>query len=373
MAEFVDKSYEGILARMIQRITDEYPELDPREGGIMYNALAAAAMELANAYASQDSLNNECFAATASLEGLYVLCDEVGIDTYATFSATKGMFKGEFDADVPPLSRWNLGNYNYTVAYTIEEETDIENNKWVFALECETPGTDPNGIRGDLTPVDYVNSNMTVAKITECIIAGQDDWDEDSIRAYYFAHVNRTNADGNVSQYGLWCTENPAIGNYRVFSLENGANTVTVSILNADNGVASQALISEFQEYLDPTTLVTEGGTPIPQGMGNGAAPIGAIVTVDTATEKTINVTGSVKFEPGYDDTSILDEAIEDFFKEIAYVKNSVQYMSLGAKLLDTAGIDYVAMLTVNGGTTDVALGDKEIPILGTTTWTVVT
>lgn len=368
-----DRNYEAILARMIARISADYPELDTREGGLLFNALAAAAMELTNAYASQDSLANECFAATASKDGLYTLCEEMGIDTYAIFSATKGIFKAEFDAEVPPLSRWNLGNYNYTVAYTIEEETDEENDKYVYALECETPGTDPNGLRGDLTPVDYVNSNMQVAKITECIIAGQDEWDEDMIRNYYYAYVNRTNADGNVSQYGLWCTENPAVGNYRVFPLEDGPNTVTVSILNADNGVASQALISEFQEYLDPTTLVTEGGTPIPQGMGNGAAPIGAIVTVDTATEKTINVTGSVKFEPGYDDTTLLDDAIEEFFKEIAYVKSAVQYMTLGAKLLDTTGIDYVAMLTINGGTSDIALGDKEIPKLGTTTWTVVT
>lgn len=370
---YEDKSYEGILARMIERVSNDYPELDTREGGILFNALASAAMELTNAYVSQDTLSKECFAATASLEGLYALCDEAGIDTYATFSATKGIFKAEFDAEVPPLSRWNLGNYNYTVAYTIEDETDVEQNKYVYAMECETPGTAPNGLRGDLTPVDYVNSNMNVAKITECIIAGQDDWDEEQIRAYYYAHVNRTNTDGNVSQYGLWCTENPAIGNYRVFPLEDGANTVTVSILNAENGVASQALISEFQEYLDPTTLVTEGGTPIPQGMGNGQAPIGAIVTVDTATEKNITVTGSVKFEAGYDDTTILDDAIEEFFKEIAYVKNAVQYMSLGAKLLDTPGIDFVSMLTVNSGTTDVALGDKEIPKLASTSWTVVT
>ena len=368
-----DRTYETILARMIGRITTQYPELDTREGGIIFNALASAAMELTNSYASQDSIRNECFAATASLEGLYQLCDEVGIDTFATFTATKGIFKAEFDAEVPPFSRWNLGNYNYSVVYEIEEERDEEQNKYFYALECEIPGTGANGMRGDLTPVDYVNTNLTVAKITECLIAAQDDWTEDQIRAYYYAYVNRTNADGNISQYGLWCTENPAIGNYRVFPLEDGPNTVTVSILNADNGVASQTLIDEFQEQLDPKTLTTETGTPIPQGMGNGDAPIGAIVTVDTATEKTINVTGSVKFEAGYDDTTILDNAIREFFKEIAYQKSAVQYMTLGARLLDATGIDFVSMLTINSGTTDVALGDKEIPILGSTSWTVVT
>lgn len=374
---FEDKTYDSIIADMLERVTTQYPELDAREGGILFNAMAAAAMEISIAYAELGRVYDEGYAQTATRTGLMMLCEEMGIDTFSLFSATYGVFKGVFDVDVPSFSRWNLGEYNYIIIEPVEEETDPEQDIYTYTMQCEVAGTGPNGLRGDLTPTDYVNASMQRAEITECIIAGRDEATDDEIREYYYSYVSRAEADGNVEQYNSWCEEYVGsgglgtIGNHRIFPLEDGRDTVTVSILNSENKPASQALIDEFQEYLDPKNLVDEDGNPIPQGMGNGVAPIGAIVTVDTATEKTINVTGTVQFEPGYSDTEILDNAIRDYFNEIAYEKSAVIYMSLGAKLIDTEGVDFVSNLTVNGGQVNVALGDKEIPKLGTTSWTV--
>ena len=374
---FEEKTYDNILKDMMDRIVDLYPEQDNREGGILFNALASAAMEISIAYSALGAVQRETFVTTATREGLLMACEEIGIDTFATFSASNGIFKGEFDTEVPPFSSWNLAEYNYLVIAPIEEETDPEQNKYVYTMQCETPGTGANGLRGDLTPADYINAQMSVAKITECLIAGRDEATDDEIRDYYISHVSRAEADGNVAQYQTWCEEYigsaglGTIGNSKIFPLENGPNTVTVSILNADNEPASQELIDEFQEYLDPKTLVDDNGDPIPQGMGNGSAPIGAIVTVDTATELVVNVTGTVQFETGYSDTAVLDKAIRDYFHEIAYDRNAVHYMALGARLIDAEGIDFVTNLTINGQTDNIALGSKQIPKLGTTTWAV--
>ena len=46
--------------------------------------------------------------------------------------------------------------------------------------------------------------------------------------------------------------------------------------------------------------------------------------------------------------------------------------MSLGAVILAVDGVEAISNLTVNGGTADITLGDEEIPVKGTTTWTVV-
>jgi len=375
---FEEYTYESVLHDMMDRVTAQYPELDSREGGILFNAMASAAMEISIAYTKLSGVFDECFVQTASREYLMVACQEMGIDTFATFSATYGTFKGVFDVDVPTFSRWNLGEYNYLVVEPIADETDPDTDTYTFVMQCETPGTGPNGLRGDLTPTDYVNALMSRAEITECITAGRDEATDDDIRNYYYSYVSRTDSDGNVSQYNSWCEEYigsagvGSIGNHRIFPLEDGPNTVTVSILDSDNLPASQELIDEFQEYLDPTTLEDDDGNPIPQGMGNGVAPIGAIVTVDTATQVTIDVTGTVQFEPGFSDTTTLDDAIEEFFHDISYDKDMVQYMTLGAKLIDVEGVDYVTNLTINGDTDNIPLGDKEIPKLGTSTWTVV-
>ena len=75
----------------------------------------------------------------------------------------------------------------------------------------------------------------------------------------------------------------------------------------------------------------------------------------------------------GFSDTSIIDKQLQAYFAEIAYKKNVLSYMSVGAEILKTEGVEFVSNLTLNGGTSDIVLGDEEIPALGTTTWEVTT
>ena len=107
--------------------------------------------------------------------------------------------------------------------------------------------------------------------------------------------------------------------------------------------------------------------------MGDGIAPIGAIVTVSTATPVPITVKATVMLADGFNDTSIIDKQLQSYFTEIAYKKNVVSYMSIGAEILKTEGVEFVNNLTLNGGTSDIVLGDEEIPTLGATTWEVTT
>ena len=68
---YEDMTYEVILDRMIERVVDSYPEIDTREGSIIYNALAPAALELAIMYTELDNAIAESFVDTASRE--YIL------------------------------------------------------------------------------------------------------------------------------------------------------------------------------------------------------------------------------------------------------------------------------------------------------------
>ena len=354
---YESQTYETILSRMIARVTAKYPNLDTREGSLIFDALAPAALEMAIMYIELDNVMRESFVNTASREYVLVACEQMGMDI-SVFEASGGVHKGVFDTEVPIGSRWNCDLYNFVVT----EYIGVENGYHAYRMDCENTGTAPNKQTGDLTPITNAPSALTYAKLVECLIEGENETSDEDVRNAYFDYVNSVATDGNINQYYRWCNEFDGIGNAKVMPLWNGANTVKVSILNTSNRKASDTLVAEFQKFLDPNT----------EGMGNGAAPIGAFVTVTTATEVPISVSASVKMKEGFSDTSTIDEALVNHFAQIAYDKSNVSYMTIGAVILSAEGVDYITDLQIGGGTSDITLGAEEIAVLGITNWTVV-
>lgn len=354
---YEDLTYEVILLRLMERVIKDYPNLDRREGSIIFNALASAAVEFAIAYDEIDNSRKQSFVKTATRHFALLGCEQMGMDV-SVFEASAGTHKCEFDVEVNIGSRWNCELFNYKIT----EYIGLEDGLHIYKAECETLGTTPNNQTGDLTPIDEVPNDLTIARITECLIEGENETSDEDIKNAYFDYVKNTVADGNVAQYKRWCSEYEGIGNAKILPLWNGANTVKVSILSVSNRAASETLINEFQEYLDPNI----------EGMGNGVAPIGAFVTVSTATEVPINVTAKVAMKDGYSDTTTISAELEKYFASIAYDKSTVSYMSMGAAILNATGVEFISDLTINGGTSDVTLGTEEIPVVGEVTWTVV-
>lgn len=359
---YESQTYEAILARMMARVSDKYPNLDTREGSILFNALAPAALELAVMYTELDNVIKESFVNTASREYILIGCEQMGMDI-SIFEASAGVHKGEFDVEVDVGSRWNCDLYNYTVT----EFIGMNGEYYTYRMKCENVGTAPNTQTGDLTPITEVPTGLSYAKVTECLIEGENETSDEDIKTAYYEYVNSTVSDGNVAQYKRWCAEYKdengvrGIGNARIFPLWNGDNTVKVSVLSSSNTKASDLLVQEFQEYLDPNV----------EGMGNGVAPIGAFVTVTTADEVPINIKATVGLKTGYTDMTVIEQALTDYFSEIAYEKNMVSYMSIGAVILNVEGVETVDNLLVNNSTDNITLNEEEIPVLGTTDWTV--
>lgn len=358
---YEDMTYEVILERMIERVVESYPELDTREGSIIYNALAPAALELAIMYTELDNAIAESFVDTASREYILTHCEQMGMDI-SPFEETYGVHKALFNVEVPIGSRWNCDLYNYEV----EEYIGVEGDYYAYELLCETGGTAPNTTKGALIAIEDIPDGFESGELVECLVSGENETSDEDIKSAYYSFVNATRTDGSVSQYQQWCNEfdgkSGRIGNHKIFPLWNGANTVKVSILNASNHKASEELIAEFQKELDPDIT----------GMGNGKAPIGAFVTVSTATEVPISISADITMRSGYTDTTLIDTAISNYFADISYEKSIVSYMTLGAEILKVECVESIANLKVNGGTSDIPLGVEEIPTVGTLNWSVV-
>ena len=352
-------TFQYLLNRMIDFIKQRNSNIDSREGSVAYDSVASNALETTNVYLAIDNVRNETFISTASREGKLECCKSQGIDT-SIFEAHAGSFLGEFNVEVEIGSRWNLDLYNYQVTDYIGQ--DEETQYYKYQLLCETIGSAPNNVTGNLTPISDPPRGLSYAAITECLIQGENETSDADIEKYYFTYISRNNSDGNVAQYEFWCSEYPNIGNYKIFPCWNGKNTVKVSILDSDNKSASDELINEFQEYLDPNS----------EGMGNGKAPIGSIVTVTTASILPINISAKVSLKNDVLNTSSIEPALKAYLSDIAYTSETVSYIAIAATMLNAEGISNVSEVLVNNGTSDIILENEQIPELGELNITVV-
>jgi len=353
---YEEQYFANILDRLLARVIYDYPDIDTREGSFIYNALAPAALELEALYQELDVFHAETFAGTATREGLINRASEIGLSIN---DASCAEFKGKFNVDVPLGTRFNNAYYNYAVTEKLGTEVEDEVTYYTAVVTCETAGSAPNKILGDLIPIDYV-ANIEHAELVECLIEGEDEEDIEHLRVRYFQKVNGRVEDGNIAQYKWWCEEYDGIGAYKITPLWNGANTVKVSILSSSNTPATEKLIADFQDYLDP------GST----GMGDGVAPIGAIVTVDTASAFPISVSFNAKLVEGYtyDDslTAQIEEVISEYLSSISYKKNNVNYLMIAAAIMNCEFIDSITNLLVNGTTSDIYIGEESVAVMAT-------
>ena len=374
---FEEKTFENILSDMLSYVADRYGELDTREGSIIYTALAPIALELESAYREMEMILEETFLETASKEYLIKHGDQIGMTIN---EATFGHFEGEFNVDVEIGSRFNLDKFNYNVIGKLSDPTD-DNPHYRFELVCETEGSEPNSYLGTLTPITYI-ANLAHAELTSVIIYGEEEEETEAYRYRLQIHLNNPPTDGNIAQYNEWLDEYDGVGKYRVLPRWNGANTVKLVILNSENRRADETFIKDVQEYFDPPNAninddAADSTYPQGRGMGNGQAPIGAIVTVDTVTEVPVTVICQLKLKDGYTTPVKVEEAVQSYLESIAFNKNSVAYMPISAAIYNTPCVSDIESLriSVNGKVMDtsvtpfvdnVIIGDNEIAVLDT-------
>lgn len=348
------KTYEQILSDMLARVPND---LDKREGSVIYDALAPAAAELAQEYIEIQAQEDLAFIDTSNGERLRQKGSEVLGDQGlpATFAVRKGEFKDTLGVlfDVPLNSRYRLNNVVYEVTSAI--------STGIFELTAETAGTVGNIDFGFMVPVTNV-PNLGTAELQDVLILGENAETDAEYVARYKKAVSDPAQDGNIAQYEEWANEFGGIGRAKVFPLWNGQNTVKVSILDDNNDIASGTLVDDFQEYLMPLAS---------PGLGEGQAPIGAIVTVTTAAYLTINVTATITLTSGFTIPQAETEVaalLETFFRDqVSYLKDQVTVIETGNVILSAQSVQSVAAgLLLNGSNSDVPLGAEQIPEVGT-------
>jgi Uncharacterized homolog of phage Mu protein gp47 len=348
-------TYQTILMRMIERVKQADSNLDTREGSVIFNALAPAAVELVNMYIQLNTILNETYADTATREYLIKRVSEFGIVPYP---ATNAIVQGEFNMNVPIGSRFSLQNteLNYVVVERI--------STGIYRLQCETPGSVANDRFGRLIPIDFI-AGLTTARLTQLLIPGEDVEETEHLRQRFFDSLDSTAFGGNIKDYKEHVTALQGVGGVKVHPVWNGGGTVKLVIIDSDYNPPTQALIASVQTAIDPTQN---------QGLGYGIAPIGHVVTVTGVSSTTINIVINLTLESGWtwdDIKPFAETAIDDYFTELASQWDNtevtvVRISNIEVRLLALQGVIDVYDTTLNGQAQNMILGSDYIPIRGT-------
>ncbi len=386
-----------LLNRMSDRVKNN---IDKREGSIIYDALSPAALELEALYIELERLISESYGDTASREYLLLRCKERGIyPEPSTNALLKGMFT---PTNIDVLNkRFNIGEINYIVTEKISDG--------VYSVTCETAGREGNRHFGSMLPIDYIQGLQT-AELTEVLIPGEDEEDTEKLRQRYFNSFKDSAFGGNVRDYFNKTKSIPGVGSVKVSRVWNAdikpsemlvndnitkwyngivnslpadvsnwlkaiykaasekklttGGTVLLTILDSDFNPASGALIKRVGETMDPEEYA---------GEGLGLAPIGHVVSVNSAKPVDIFINTSLTFDSGYDWDNLsgsINSAVSDYLLEIRKQWEDseisvVRISRIEMRLLDIKGIADISGTRINGKEKNFELGKFEVPVLG--------
>lgn len=345
-------TYESILQRMLDKIPNTF---DKREGSIIYDALAPAAIELQNIYIELDNILNESFADTASLAYLIRRAAEKGINQIPATSTILKAVSTPTNLEIEIGTRFSLNTLNYIIT---EKITDGQ-----YKIQCETPGVVGNTQFGNLIPIDYVQGLETI-EITEVLIPGEDEEDIEELRQRYLNSMSSNAYGGNIADYKEKVILLDGVGGVKVYPVWNGGGTVKIIFINSAFGVPSDELVNNIQEIIDPTTN---------SGKGYGIAPIGHVVTVEGVTSRKIDISINISYLDGWSwDACALQikQTIDDYFLELSKTWDSneelvVRISQIESKILNCTGVYDVSGTTLNGSDSNLNLGKNEIPVRG--------
>ncbi|ARK23316.1 hypothetical protein SporoP37_00495 [Sporosarcina sp. P37] len=340
---FEHKTFEHLMEKSLPEIP---LHLDKRTSSIIYAAVAVNNMEMAEMYIWLGRILKLAFAQDSSGEWLEKRAYEAGIDRNP---AVKAKRRATFNIPVENGERFFVDDLFYRV---------IENG----IVECEKEGTIGNRPPNDseLLPVSNI-PKLEIAILGEVIIPGEEEESDLSLLERFLIERRRKATSANKAHYKKWAEEVEGVGKAKVFPLWAGEGTVKVIIANSEMKPASPELVQAVKDYIDP----------IP-GMGEGEAPIGATLTVESAQNKEITIRAMVSLR-GNTIEAVSAEVAEELklmFKGLSFKdfplneKAAVKVAAVSNILYANKWISDYSDVLINGLAANLELEDVEIPYL---------
>jgi uncharacterized phage protein gp47/JayE len=386
MIDVSDKTFDNILSEMLARVPDE---LNKRDGSLIKTSLAAAAWTIEGLYLDLAYVQRQAYGTTASTQELDYIVAECGLTRKPAVPTVR---YARFNMAPPVGTVFSVRGVQNSPYFELTKEAVNDPNEtypdtpYLGEVTCQTAGTVGNGYSGALSTINFV-AGLTDALLLGIVTVGEDQETDSSLRERYKLAVGAVNFAGNISAYKNFMLSQSGVGAVQVYPVWNGPGTVLLSCVDALYSPLSAAQIAILQDAVCPP----ESGGNTPSDKGFGMAPIGAVVTVTTATNVTINVTADVVIVTGSSRT--LAEIQTDAQEQVeAYILtqcegwgtvaswNSVNYTiklyvnRFVAILNSIEGVEVAMNVKLNGSASDITLTNtsalQQIPKAGTVTLT---
>ena len=224
-------------------------------------------------------------------------------------------------------------------------------------VSCEVAGTIGN------VPAESIKiMPVTIAGISSCTnksptTGGYDEETDEHLLERFVLALQQPATSGNVWQYAQWALSIDGVGDVKVFPLGHGDHTVDVVLLGSDGKPASDDVVLNTQNYIDPKST----------GEGNGVAPIGARCFVSAAEALNVNLSLNVQMLSSGEQEAVkqaITKAIENYFASIAFKQDYVSYARIGEAILNAEGVQDYTNLTVNDSTGNLSVSERQVPVL---------
>ena len=369
-AEYTSRNYDYWLDKMLDNVPDD---IDQREGSIVFDALAPAAMAMAQQSLQMANIIRQSYIKTAQGEFLDYRAVEHGTARYV---ATQTEVKAKFlDSDGNAINNVQIGDQFASIGetpifYTVQKVNDDLTGE----LTADDPGTTANSYIGQILPVTS-NDSLSWAEITEIVAPARDEETDDHLRDRLLKADDWVAYGGNVADYLSMLSKISEVGAGQVYPVWNGAGTVKLVILNNDLMPASPDLVKKVKNIIDPEDR---------EALGYGLAPIDHQVTVVAPSILTVDVASTVTIDSKQNADTVkakIKDAIENYFELLRQSWNTVDqktgrgysqtvYRSkILSQMMSVEGVINASVPVLNGIDGDIALTfnnqTSELPILG--------
>lgn len=373
IAEFQEKDYDYFLRKMLDAVPDN---VDKREGSIIYDALAPAALVMGQQSLDMANVIKETYIKTASGEFLDYRAIEHGTSRYP---ATQTEAKAKVLNDKKePLDNVQIGDKFASIGDSpIFYAVTKINSDLTIELTAEVKGSSANSYIGQILPVTP-NDLLSWAEITEITAPARDVESDDHLRARLLSSQSWIAYGGNIADYLDMTSKIDEVGAAQIYPTWNGGGTVKVVILNNDLMPASASLVQKVKNTLDPEDKQAEG---------YGLAPIDHAVTVTAPEKLIVNIDISVKV----DDTKVtryvkdsINKAIEGYFQSLREdwsdinqrlgrgYEQTIYRSKILSQVMLTEGVVNAKLPSLNGKDADIDLvfnnSKSQLPVVGTVT-----
>lgn len=299
--ELEAQNFDYWLNLMLDNVSND---IDKREGSIIYDALAPAAMVSAQQSLSLANILRETYIKTAQGEFLDYRAVEHGTSRYA---ATNAEVKARFNDDDGNPVNVKVGDRFASIAESPIFYTVVKpNNDGTAEMQAEEAGTSANSYIGQVLPVTP-NDNLAWAEITEIIAPARDAETDDHLRERILKSDAWLAYGGNMADYLDMIHKISEVGAAQIYPVWAGAGTVKLVIVNNDLMPASSDLVKKVKNIIDPEDN---------EAQGVGLAPIDHRVTVVAPAVLKVDVSIQLKLTDQANKAAV-EKGIKDMLNKL--------------------------------------------------------